>query len=154
MIMSSDAGFTFTVVPDPYDSMVQPGCNGACIYIPDTTYKSVVSGICSRIEDIKDVEIRMQVSGFCSALSGGLMELQPGIDVSPMYVEIQDDEAYLEWIFDNFRFGFSFHHNISESYWFLVAKDSRESSRRFRGDFNAGFVEPVKYVLDYIRGNA
>ncbi len=154
MTASSVTGFEFTVTPDPYDSIVQPGCNGACIYIPDTTYKSVVSEICARIEDIQDVEIGMQVRGFCSALSAGLVKLQPGIDVSPMYVEIQDDEAYLEWIFDNFRFGFSFHHNGTDSYWFLVARDSRESSRRFRGDFNAGFARPVKYVLDYVRSNA
>lgn len=154
--MTTDAmwGFSPTVVPDPYDGVVQPGCGGACIYIPDTTYKAVVSGICGKIERIRDIEIRMQVCGFCSTLSTGLTRLQPGLDLSPMYTELLEDEAYFEWIFDNFRFGFSFRHDSADSYWFLVAKDPRETSRRFRGDFNAGFLPPVEYVLEYIRSNA
>ena len=151
---SSDGGFSFTVRPDPYDALIQPGCSGACIYIPDTAYKELVSRICVRIGDVADTEIRMQVRGFCSALSAELVGFQPGIAIEPMFVDVRDDETYLEWMFDNFRFGFSFRHDIADSYWFLVAKDPREGSRRFRGDFKAGFIQPVRYALDYIRCNA
>lgn len=75
---------------------------------PDATYKAVVSKIYESLPSIPDPDIRTQVGGFCSTLSQGLAGLQPGIDVSAMYSEILDDEAYFEWIFDNFRFGFSF----------------------------------------------
>ena len=54
MTTSSDGGFSFTVRPDPYDALIQPGCSGACIYIPDTAYKELVSGICVRIGDVAD----------------------------------------------------------------------------------------------------
>ena len=37
-------GFSPTVVPDPYDGVVQPGCGGACIYIPDTAKEKPCKG--------------------------------------------------------------------------------------------------------------
>ena len=104
--------------------------------------------------DIRDPEIALQIHGFCGVLNDELMRFQLGMMIDTMYVEVREDEAYLEWIFDNFRFGFSFHHDVGESYWFLVERDPTESSRRYKGDFKAGFVEPVRYVLDYIRDHA
>ena len=154
MSMIADVGFRSGVVPDPYDAQVKPGCNGSCLYIPDTTYKAVVSGICGSLPSIVDPDIRSQVSGFCSTLSHGLVGFQPGIDVSAMYSEILEDEAYFEWIFDNFRFGFSFAHDSADSYWFMVAKDPTEGSVRFEGDFRAGYLPAVSYALSYIGRNA
>ena len=136
------------------DAIVQPGRNCSCISISDTTYKAVVSSICEHIPEIKDTEIRIQAIGFCSALSAGLARLQPGIDMDPMFVEIGDDESYFEWMFDNFRFGYSLKHDISDSYWFLVAKDTETTSRRFKGDFKTGFAPSVDYTLNYIGSNA
>lgn len=154
MTAIAETGFRTGIVPDPYYTQVLPGCNGSCLYIPDTTYKNVVSAICGSIPSIADTDIRNQVSGFCSTLSHGLMGLQPGIDVDPMYSEILDDEAYFEWIFDNFRFGFSFLHEPADSYWFLVARDPTEGSTRFEGDFKAGYLPAVMYALSYIGSNA
>lgn len=153
-MISIGDNFTYTLDMDSDELAIQPGCDGACINIPDTMYKSVVSGICEHIDDIHDSEIRMQVRRFCSILSAGLLRFQPGIRLDPMYVDIGDDEAYFEWIFDNFRFGFSFHHDLRESYWFQVSLDSNGNSSRFRGDFNAGFVPAVRFALDYIGRNA
>lgn len=154
MTTTVEPGFRSGIVPDPYGAQVQPGCNGSCLYIPDTTYKAVVSKICESLPSISDPDIRTQVGGFCSTLSQGLAGLQPGIDVSAMYSEILDDEAYFEWIFDNFRFGFSFQHDPSDSYWFMVAKDPAEGSIRFEGDFRAGYLPAVGYALSYIGRNA
>lgn len=152
--MTDVCSFSFTVRPDPNDAMVQPGCAGACIYIPDTTYKNVVNSLCSNIPRIEDYEIKTQVMGFCSALSVGLANIQPGIKMDQMYIEICEDEAYAEWIFDNFRFGYSFHHNMDDSFWFMIAKDSDNETTRFKGDFKAGYAPVIDYSLRYIRSNA
>ncbi len=154
LIQSEDRSFTFGIRPDPYDAVVQAGCNGACLYIPDTGYKAVLSKICGSLDSISKPDIRSQVSGFCSTLSHGLIGLEPGIDIGVMYSEIQEDEAYFEWIFDNFRLGYSFLSAPSDSYWFLVSKDPDGDTKRFEGDFRAGYLPAVQYSLSYIRSNA
>ena len=122
--------------------------------IQDTMHDTVISGIRKHVVDIHDETIRTQVCDFCNALDSELTEFRSEVDSGSVYVDVREDEAYFEWIFDDFRFGFSFHHDMLDSYWFLVAKDRAESSIRFKGDFNAGFAGPIRYVLDYIRDNA
>ncbi len=145
----SKGGFTHTI-DSVSDGLLQVGCTGSCDYIMDTTYRAVVSGICEQVPNIIDYRIEAQVKGFCSTLSEGLSKLQPGIRMDAMYAEILEDEAYFEWAFDNFRFGYSFRGDLSESYWFMVAKDPDEGSIRFKGDFRAGYLPAIKYTLSYI----
>lgn len=136
-------------------SLVQTSDNcTASAVIPYSIHDAVVSGIRKHVVDIHDETIRTQVCDFCNALDSELTEFRSEVDSGSVYVDVREDEAYFEWIFDDFRFGFSFHHDMLDSYWFLVAKDRAESSIRFKGDFNAGFAGPIRYVLDYIRDNA
>lgn len=151
---SPDRSFEFTADRKPLGATVQPGCGSACICIPDVSYRAVVSSICERVDSISDDEIRVQVVGFCNALSEGLSRLPPGINVGPMFADIDEEESYFEWMFDDLRFGFSFKHDPADSYWFLVSLEQDGNSTRFTRDFRAGYVQTVEHVLNHLQRNA
>ena len=142
--------FTHTLNMDSEELATQSGFDGSCDYVPDMMYRSVVSGILERMNDIQDTHIWAQVSSFCNILGSELLRIQQGIRLDPLYVDIDDDEAYFEWIFDDFRFRFSFRHDPKDSYWFRISLDPDGSSSRFRGDFNTGFTPAVRFALNYI----
>lgn len=95
--------------------------------------------------------IKNQVEGFCHTLlseSHHVMAEMPLLEFCPIR---EDDEFYLEWIFDNFRFGFDFFEDESQSGWFIVMGGGDEmfrSGSTFDGDYGGA----VRYVLDVIAG--
>lgn len=103
---------------------------------------------------IPDSEVKAQAEAFCDALSEGIVRLRPEICISPMFADIDDEEAYFEWIFDDFRFGFSFRHESAESCWFLVSLGQDGDVERSSGDFEAGAASVVEYVLNHIARNS
>ena len=125
-------------------------CDDSTSSIKGPTHSLVISGMIGTLPSIADTGIRDQVVGFCEALDRGLADSEHGIDANPMYSDILDDEAYYEWIFDDFRFGFSFRHDPSDSYWFLVSRDPAEGSVRSEGDFSTGYPTVVGRVLSHI----
>lgn len=63
----------------------------------------------------------------------------------------EDDEFYLEWIFDNFRFGFDFFEDESQSGWFIVMGGGDEMFRS-GSTFDGDYSRAVRYALDVIAG--
>ena len=91
-----------------------PGpCIKSCLYVPINASR-VTSKICEDISNIGDFAVSEQVMAFCDSLSQYLLYNNVTAELPEMYSSINEDEAYFEWIFDQFRFGFLFY-NLSSA---------------------------------------
>lgn len=68
-----------------------------------------------------------------------------------MFVDIIEGEAYFEWIIDDYRFGFSFRHDPSDSFRFLVWRDPAEVTDHMKGDFISGYRSVVNLTPERIQ---
>lgn len=95
--------------------------------------------------------IRIQVDGFVSCLFNRLSVFDDGINqpLPEFYVMHDEEEFYMEWIFDYFRFGFDFFDSEEDSGWFIVMRDDAGTST-FRSKFHGDYLKPVDYALSVI----
>lgn len=141
----------------PYRMQQDPGtigcsvCNRNCLYVPSGT-QEVIKKLHSGMLGIQTESLRCQVEAFCSCLSSALVKY--GIE-SPLPVFFQtseDDEFYLEWIFDYYRFGFDFYDDERDSAWFVVMKQ-RDGTFRFHSHFDGDYRKAIDYALTVIGKN-
>lgn len=92
----------------------------------------------------------MQVSEFYDILSDGLKRADIDFPLPEMLSIIGPDEFYLEWIFDDRRFGFVFLEDGSKSGCFiLIRRDDDVYRTRFK--FNRDYHKAVDCVISTIR---
>lgn len=113
-------------------------------------YDGLLQPIMMCMPGIGEDRIREQVKGFAEALAEGLETTGPLQDPGSFYVETAPAEAYLEWIFDDMRFGFSFSGDINGTYWFAITIGEDGGTTRRKGDFGGGYAAAVDSVLETI----
>lgn len=123
-------------------------CNMNCIYIPSGS-QDAIRNLRFRMVKISTDSIRRQVESFCSCLSAGIIRY--GIDdtLPEFYIISEEDEFYLEWIFDYFRFGFDFCDDPQLSGWFILMKQN-DGIFRFNSEFKGDYRKAVDYALSVI----
>lgn len=137
-------------IPDRYPDMTCTNtCNRICLYVPAMN-SGVLMDLCNDIKQIDDPEVRMQATNFCDALSDYISR-NDVMALPSLYFSLDEGDAFFEWIFDSFRFGFLFSSNPEESGWYLVTKAGGRNER-FRSTFKGR--ETMEYVFNYIRANA
>lgn len=69
----------------------------------------VIDSLIKNIDQLSNDSVRLQVTLFCSTLNQYIRDLH--IDSAPMFVDMDGEDVYFEWIFKDFRFGFFFFAN-------------------------------------------
>ena len=132
---------------------------------PDSNYSSIGRGwylsgdtplmtdLCSFVSTINEQGIQEQVQAFVAALSRSLKIVHIDDELPEIFTDLIPGNAYLEWAFGTFRFGFSFVSDPMESEWFLIPPedDIREGYRYF---IEGKYQDLTDFVLRYIRSNA
>lgn len=111
----------------------------------------IIGNLRSDLLQVDNDPIRHQVEGFCHTLSSESHHVMAEMPLPEFCSIREDDEFYLEWIFDDFRFGFDFFEDESQSGWFIVMGGGDEmfrSGSTFDGDYSGA----VRYALDVITG--
>lgn len=138
------------IIPDIYPDMTCTNtCNRSCLYVPAMN-SGVLMDLCNDIKQIDDPEVRMQAANFCDALSDYISR-NDVMALPSLYFSLDEGDAFFEWIFDSFRFGFLFRNKPEESGWYLITKVGGKI-KRFRSRFKG--KETVEYIFDYIGVNA
>ena len=107
----------------------------------------VVMELLKAIPHIGNQRVMYQVIRFCAALDSNIGRLH--VPALPMYIEMDDEDVYLEWIFERFRFGFYFFPDDSESTWGMTVENPDGTISEFGGKFAGRFDEVAGYVIDY-----
>lgn len=123
-------------------------CNSNCIYVPSGA-QNVLKQLKTDMASIKEDRLKRQVEAFCSCLASGLMNSKIEGTLPEFYLITEDDEFYLEWIFDYYRFGFDFFNDEKESAWFVLMKQD-EGMFRFNSKFNNDYRKAIDYALAVI----
>ena len=110
----------------------------------------VLKALCNNIKQIDDPAVRMRASDFCDALDECISR-NGAMALPNLYFSSDEGDAFFEWIFGSFRFGFLFCGRPEESGWYLITKAGGKTER-FRGRFEGR--ETMEYVFDYIGANA
>ncbi len=135
------------------DETCTGACTKACLYVP-SQYNNLSSKMCDDIRTIEDPKVREQSMGFCNTLCQSIYHFNKTSlpnDLPQMYFSDDDGDAFFEWIFDNFRFGFLFCQDDDESGWYLLSKSDGKITR-FRSKYRGR--ETIDYILTYIGTNA
>lgn len=135
------------------DTIPYCNCNKTCIYAPNSA-QSVIKDLCKHIHLISDNVICDQVSTFCDCLSAGMIKFGIEQELPKFNIDIDDDETYLEWTFNFFKFGFLFCSDKIESGWFIIIVKDEDDTFRFNSHFNSKYYDVIEYVLKYIGCNA
>lgn len=126
-------------------------CNGGCDYVPSVVQK-VIKKLHADIERAPTESIRWQVETFCSCLSAGLSRYGIDFTLPEFFLVVEEDEFYLEWIFDYYRFGFDFFDKEEHSGWFAIV-DRGDDMFRFNARFDGDYRKAIEYALSFISGN-
>ena len=90
----------------------------------------VIDSLIKNIDQLSNDSVRSQVTLFCSTLNQYIKDLH--IDSAPMFVDMDGEDVYFEWIFKDFRFGFFFFANNEDSAWGLTTLNSEKKVNGIR----------------------
>ncbi|MDO5861918.1 MAG: hypothetical protein Q4Q58_03900 [Thermoplasmata archaeon] len=124
-------------------------CNMNCIYIPSGA-QDVIKSLHRDMLAAKTESLRRQVEAFCSCLSSGMLKYRIDWALPQFMLDIDDEEFYIEWIFDYYRFGFDFYDDDSRSGWFALVEQQGDDFFRFHSKFNNDYRKAVDYALTII----
>jgi len=125
-------------------------CMGSCKYVPYNNSK-FVKKIHENIMTIENSNVRDQVICFCNDISQYLYYSKVGY-LPNFHFSFDEDDAYFEWIFENFRFGFLFCVDSKDSGWCMVSKSDDGSYERYEGRYRG--KETITFVFKYIMEHA
>lgn len=123
-------------------------CNRSCLYVPSGA-QEVIKKLHSDMPKIHTDSLRRQVEAFCSCLSSALANYRIESPLPVFFQSSEDDEFYLEWIFDYYRFGFDFYDDERDSAWFVVMKQAN-GTFRFNSHFDGDYRKAIDYALSVI----
>jgi len=101
-------------------------------YVPQAYYERVLWDLRNRASIMSNEKISEQCNIFIHLLEDRFRTHRISVDLPNFYVQPDDRELYLEWIFSDYRFGFNFREDNNRSEWFMVYR-SQDSTRRQRG---------------------
>ncbi len=122
-----------------------PSCNAECFYVPQGS-RHMMDALRQEIKSIESPVIRNQVESLCSQISVGLIRLDVQDTLPEFHIVKEDDEFYMEWIFDFYRFGFDFYEDESRSGWFVTIRQDGAPYRN-HGKFNNDYRSVVEFAL-------
>lgn len=118
---------------------------------------NVFNRIQEHIREIDDQAIQNVVIQFVTRFNYVLKELVDSKVVynalPPLSIDTDEDTAFLEWIFKDFRIGFSLHKNENQSTWFLITNRNLEEITVFGDLYNDDKFSTIKRILDYVLEN-
>ena len=147
-MITSDISYNPLMVDPDSGTMGCSSCNMNCIYVPSGSQKAIRK-LRFDMTGIETDSIRRQVESFCSCLSTGIVKYAIDGTLPEFYTIIEDDEFYIEWIFDYFRFGFAFCDDSQQSGWFILMEQD-DGMFRFNTRFNGDYRDAVDYALSVI----
>ena len=124
-------------------------CMKGCLYVPFNN-KELSAKLCNDIQTIKDPIVRRQAMDFCDLICNYLYRHE-SVKLPNLFFSMDDGDAFFEWIFDNFRFGFLFCKEPKDSGWYLVSKVN-ETVERFSSSYRG--KDTIDYIFNYIGVNA
>lgn len=68
-------------------------------------------------------------------------------------VEREDNSLLIEWIFDNFRIGFSIEQKVQESGWYLVTGDKLGNIFAYGGLISENLSKLIAWLLNFVEKN-
>lgn len=104
-----------------------------------------------RLHEGMSESVSRQFREFCGCLGEGLRGIGYYGELPPFHLTSEEDELYMEWIFDGCRFGFDFYEDPVDSGWFVLRKDGNGMHRR-HSKFGGSYDEAVKAVTDFLEG--
>lgn len=137
--------------PVPVDNLGTVGCplcNAECFYIPQGS-RHMMDALRQEMSSIMSPAIRNQVGSLCSQISAGLIRFDIQDTLPDFHIEKDDDEFYMEWIFDFYRFGFDFYEDESRSGWFVTIRQNGAPYRN-HSKFNNDYRSVVEFALRII----
>lgn len=125
-----------------------PSCNAECFYVPQGS-RHMMDALRQEIRLIESPAIKNQVESLCSQISAGLIRFDIQDTLPKFHIVKEDDEFYMEWIFDFYRFGFDFYEDESRSGWFVTIKQDGTPYRN-HAKFNNDYRSVVEFALRII----
>lgn len=117
----------------------------------------VFSKVEAHIGEIDDQAIQKVIIQFVTRFNYVLKDLADSRVVynalPPLSLDIDEDTAFLEWIFKDFRIGFSLHKNEDQSTWFLITNRNLEEITVFGDLYKDDKFSTIKRVLKYVLEN-
>ncbi|MDO5862164.1 MAG: hypothetical protein Q4Q58_05175 [Thermoplasmata archaeon] len=148
--MDDKMGFESGVMKPGTDAGTEEcmSCDTSRIDMP-TAVRELLGELQKAIDETSVDTLRTQVESFYSCLSSGLAGFDLGAGLPRFYITQDDEEFYLEWIFDFCRFGFDFYTEPSDSGWFALIRTDGDFHRH-NSKFNGDYREAVDYALAVI----
>lgn len=122
-------------------------------YNPVSQSMNVFGNIVGEIVKIQNLFIRSQIINFVGEFTRILKALENSSNYFPPFIMIEEeDSVFLEWVFKDFRVGFTFCENEDESMWFIISnRNLRELS--FSGDLKMSdyysiIVMAVRFAME------
>lgn len=105
------------------------------------------------INEISNLFLRECLINFISTFTQVLSTIQTISNfLPPMDIQTEDDSIFLEWIFKDFRVGFTMAENETESMWFIITNRNLEefsvTGDLVKRDYQLLITRILKYVLE------
>jgi len=155
--LTSSTGITITTYKNNEDTLFEnsQNTNGYFYSLPDSI--KIFQNIESQLDKIPNSTVRLSVGDFIYTFQKLLRDMVIKKRLSNylpnMMVEINDDSSvFFEWIFKDFRIGFSIELNVNESSWYLITNKNLEelsvSGSLYAGELSLVITKIIKYVLE------
>ena len=113
----------------------------------------ILEKIIPSVSLVENKVLKQRLNNFLSVFVGIINSFENTSNyLPPININIEEDSLFLEWIFKDFRIGFTLCIEDTESMWFLITKKNMEELS-VSGDFESNEYRPIivklmKYVLE------
>ena len=127
-------------------------------YKPIDGSQKILNNLLNEIPNIKEQELKNQLILFASSFQNALLKsvnFSSVVEVLPPLTFFQEDDEsiLLEWIFSDFRIGFSFEFDKQKSNWYIIANKNLNSANA-SGEIDFEKIEGlVQGVIAFIAAN-
>lgn len=131
-----------------YNTNYEPNINK--YYTASSNNLNVFSSVFNVIREIDNSDLQNKLLLFISEFMMILNQVRGSSNVFPSFILKNDDDSlFLEWVFKDFRVGFTFCEDDNESMWFLVSNRNLEELS-VSGDLNpSNYREIIIKILDF-----
>lgn len=118
----------------------------------------IFRNVISHVSEISDKVLSKKLNEFIDVFMSILTNLSKSSDISnflpPLTIHNEENLVFLEWIFKDFRIGFSLEKEKNESMWFMVTNKNLEEFS-ISGDLEPeNYYEVIIKVLKYVLENS
>lgn len=127
-------------------------CRRSCRYT-STLDKAVIRQLRADLSQVEDIRLQAQTQAFCEQLNLELLHCGLVQELPLLACDLSNPgEAYLEWVFAAFRFGFSFNVDEQKSGWFMISSDpAGGTDQTAQGLLPGRLTAVLEFVVRYIQ---